>query len=108
MITWKIVGMERNASDGDNSDVIVAVSWRCEALEVYEGANYIGAEFGIVTLDSPSSSFISFSDITEDTAIGWCKADLGSENVSSIEARVSAAAVKCSGQTKTTITGLPW
>ena len=108
MSTWNIISMERASTQGDNSDVVITLSWECTHIIEGEDVNYRGKSFGVATLDSPSSNFVSFSDITEETALSWCKNKLGTDEVSRIEAEVLAFAIKCSGSEKTTVTGVPW
>lgn len=108
MSSWKVKGMERKALEGANQNVIISISWECEHLEVYNGSNYIGRRFGVVSLPSPSDTFIPFTQITEETALFWCKNILGEEVVSAIEDEVHEAAIVCSGQSKATISGMPW
>ena len=108
MSTWKILGMERLTSLGSNENVITTVSWECEQVIEHEGVFYRGARAGTVALDTPSGSFVSFSDITQDTALNWCKNILGQDAVSALETEVDLAAEVCSGRNKSTISGMPW
>lgn len=100
--------MERLSTLNGNEDVVATISWECEQVIEHEGVFYRGARAGTVTLDTPSESFVSFSDITEETALSWCKNILGQDVVSALEIEVDLAAEVCSGRNKSTVTGMPW
>lgn len=100
--------MERLPTLNGNENVVATISWECEHTIEHEGVFYRGARTGTVTLDTPSESFVSFSDITEDTALTWCKNILGQDAVSALETEVDLAAEVCSGRNKSTVAGMPW
>ena len=48
MSTWNIISMERASSQGDNSDVVITLSWECTHIIEGEEANYRGKSFKLV------------------------------------------------------------
>lgn len=60
----------------------------------------------ILTPDPTASDFVTYTDVTESDAIAWVKASLGVDEVSRIEAYLTAQIA----ESKTPITelGVPW
>lgn len=86
-VTWTVVQLERNASD----DGVIVAHWRAsDSEEVGTGddaVNHYGSSYGTsgFTPDPDSESWVDFSDITEEMAVGWVKDSIGEEQVTSIE-----------------------
>ena len=108
--TWSISTLDRQLVDGDRTDVVTTIHWNVTDSETVgegeEAKTYSGRCYGTVGLAAPGDSFTPYSDITEDTAISWCKAVLGDDQVASLEANVANQI----DQQKNPITGegVPW
>ena len=104
--TWSIGTLERQLVDGSHTDVVTVIHWNVTDSEV-DGENiYSGRCYGTVGLAAPGDSFTPYSDITEETAIGWCKAALGDDEVASLEANVANQIDQ--QKNPTTGEGVPW
>lgn len=89
--SWKVVTLDREISNGTVFTVHYTVS--SSRTNPAEGkSDYAASSYGSVgvTADPTSKSFIPYEDLTEENCIDWVKADLGSESVASIEARISS------------------
>ena len=103
---WKINTLERQLVDGERTDVVTVIHWDVTDSETVEGITYSGRCYGTVSLAEPGESFTPYADITEDQAIGWCKAALGEEPVTAYE--TSVANQIALAKNPTTGTGVPW
>jgi hypothetical protein len=65
VITWNIVDIERELSDG----YVFNVSWEAYAQEEDLSAR----AYGIVNLNRPKDGFIPFENLTEEIVISWVK-----------------------------------
>ena len=89
--TWTVVQLERNASD----DGVIVAHWRAsDSEEVGTGddaVSHYGSSFGTSSFspDPKADGFVAFADITEATAIQWCKDSMGEEQVTSLEASIA-------------------
>ena len=90
-VTWTVVQLERNASD----DGVIVAHWRAsDSEEVGSGddaVSHYGSSYGTssFTPDPDADGFLAFADITEATAIQWCKDSMGEEQVTSLEASIA-------------------
>jgi len=90
-VTWTVVQLERNASD----DGVIVAHWRVsDSEEVGSGddaVSHYGSSYGTssFTPDPDADGFLAFADITEATAIQWCKDSMGEEQVTSLEASIA-------------------
>ena len=107
-VTWTVVQLERNSSD----DGVTVAHWRCNDTEVVgtgnDAVSHYGSSYGTCsfTPDADSESWVDFSDITEEMAVGWVKADMGEEAVTALEA--SIAAQIADSKAPAVSTGVPW
>jgi len=67
MVTWKIDDVFVNPQDGERSDVVVTVAWRCAAEQ--DGVTVYNC--GVTSLAPPKDSFVPFSQLTEDMVLNW-------------------------------------
>ena len=104
--TWSISTLERQLVDGEHTDVVTGIHWNVTDSEVDGDNTYSGRCYGTVGLAAPGDSFTPYSDITEETAIGWCKAALGDDEVASLEANVANQIDQ--QKNPTTGEGVPW
>ena len=104
--TWNISTLDRQLVDGERTDVVTVIHWNVTDSEVDGDNTYSGRCYGTVGLAAPGDSFTPYADITEDTAVGWCKAALGDDEVASLEANVANQIDQ--QKNPTTGEGVPW
>tara|TARA_Y100001972_G_scaffold20675_1_gene24320 strand:- start:158 stop:493 length:336 start_codon:yes stop_codon:yes gene_type:complete len=108
--TWSISTLDRQLVDGDRTDVVTVIHWNVTDSETVgegeEAKTYSGRCYGTVGLAAPGDSFTPYADITEETAISWCKAALGDDEVASLEANVANQIDQ--QKNPTTGEGVPW
>ena len=76
---WKVANMERNISDG----VVFTVHYTVTRFKDGEQA---GA-YGSLSFQAPEpDKLIPYADLTEEIVMGWCKDQLGEEQVTKIDA----------------------
>ena len=104
--TWSISTLERQLVDGEHTDVVTVIHWNVTDSEVDGENTYSGRCYGTVGLAEPGDSFTPYADITEETAIGWCKAALGDDQVTAYEDSVANQIAL--EKNPVTGTGVPW
>ena len=104
--TWKINTLDRQLVDGERTDVVTVIHWDVTDSETVEGVTHSGRCYGTVSLAEPGDSFTPYADITEEQAIGWCKAAIGEEQVTAYEDTV-ASQIELS-KNPVSGTGVPW
>ena len=102
MFNWTVSAMDYTVSQDGHTNVVNTVHWRVSK----EDGDHSGSSYGTVGLEAPSGTFVEWDDITEATAVGWAKAALGDEQVSSIEAAIDAQIAEL--VTPTSGTGVSW
>ena len=102
MFNWTVSAMDYTVSQDGHTNVVNTVHWRVSK----EDGDHSGSSYGTVGLEAPGESFVEWDDITETTAVGWAKAALGDEQVSSIEAAIDAQIAEQA--TPTSGTGVSW
>tara|TARA_R110002012_G_scaffold89807_2_gene220017 strand:+ start:372 stop:683 length:312 start_codon:yes stop_codon:yes gene_type:complete len=85
-INWKIADMERQITQGSNSNVVTFLHWVCTANVDDESASSMGK----LKVTLGSGKFVAYENITEEMAIQWAKDGLGSDTVEKIEASVTS------------------
>ena len=104
---WKIAACDRTVSLGGEADVITTVHWDVTDKETVDGVDHYGRLYGSVAINTDDlSSFTAYADVTEDDAIAWAKAALGSDEVTRLETDVAAQIT--ASKTPVTGTGVPW
>lgn len=101
---WEIFDTKYQIADG----LIIKVTYGCTVrLE-----NFIDRIIGHLDLvgDPTAEGYISYTDLTEETILGWVTASLGAEAVSNIEISLqnNVTAQKTAKETETVKSGLPW
>ncbi len=99
--TWSIVNLERHTSDG----IVYTAHYTVNAGD----GIYTAGAYGSIGLEAPAEGdpVIPFSELTEDTVIGWVKERLGGEE--KIAEIHSALADQISEQrSPSKASGLPW
>ena len=100
--TWTVATMDYDATQGDKSNVVTCVHWRCSKTD----GDHSGSSYGTVGLEAPSGTFVEWNDITEATAIGWAKDALGTDEVTAIEAAIDAQIAEKAAPTRGA--GISW
>ena len=109
--TWSIATLDRQVSLDGKADVVTAAHWEVTDFDTVGSGDdeitYSGRVYGTIALDtSDLSSFTPYQDITEEEAISWAKAALGSDEVSQKEKAVADQITEAKTPTKGT--GRPW
>jgi hypothetical protein len=97
--TWAIANMDRQLADG----AVTTIHW---TLSAHDGTYSAGA-YGSIGLEAPDpDAMIPFADLSEETCVGWVKAQFGEEKVAEIEAALQGQL----DQQRQPVTGqgLPW
>ena len=95
-VTWTISTLERNTDDG-----VVVAHWRAsDADGEHSGSSYGTCGF---TPDPDADGYVAYDSLTEETVIGWVKADVDAD---AIEA--SIAAQIADSKAPAISTGVPW
>ncbi len=95
-VTWTISTLERNTDDG-----VVVAHWRAsDADGEHSGSSYGTCGF---TPDADADGYVAYDSLTEETVIGWVKADVDAD---AIEA--SIAAQIADSKAPAISTGVPW
>ena len=95
-VTWTISTLERNTDDG-----VVVAHWRASDGDgEHSGSSYGTCGF---TPDADADGYVAYDSLTEETVIGWVKADVDAD---AIEA--SIAAQIADSKAPAISTGVPW
>ena len=100
--TWTVSTMDYDVSSGGKTNVVTQVHWRCTKTD----GDHTGSSYGSVGLGAVGDSFVEWADITEETAIGWAKDAIGTDEVTAIEAAIDAQITE--SKTPTTGSGVSW
>ena len=106
-VVWTVVQLERNSSD----DGVVVAHWRAnDSEEVGTGDDAVthsGNSYGTCsfTPDVDADGFVSFSDITEEMAVGWVK-DCPQITVDDIETSIAAQIAE--SKAPSIVSEVPW
>tara|TARA_R100000353_G_scaffold29862_2_gene24613 strand:- start:93 stop:407 length:315 start_codon:yes stop_codon:yes gene_type:complete len=102
-VIWNVVSLDATKTVGSLSDVVTTVHWTAKDSD----GDYIGSAYGSVAIaEADSKSFTAYKDITEENAIAWAKAAIGSDEVTAIETRIAAQITEL--KTPTVTSGVPW
>ncbi len=98
--TWNIVSLDRETADG----YVFTAHYTINAAD----ETYKSGAYGSIGFERPET-LVPFSDLTEETVLGWVKAKLNEEDentVSNIEASLQTQLDEQAVPTKAS--GLPW
>ena len=104
--TWSISTLDRQLVDGSHTDVVTVIHWNVSDSAVEAENTYSGRCYGTVSLAEPGDSFTPYADITEADAIAWCKAALGTDQVTAYEDSVASQIELAKNPVNGT--GVPW
>jgi len=102
--TWQIIDTTSKKADG----LITKVTYECRLKSEDDRVSSIGEI--TLTGDSTDSNFVPFSDLTEQTVIGWVQSSLGEDQVTAIETKLQnrISTRKAAKEAETEQRGLPW
>jgi hypothetical protein len=101
---WTVNNLDFYKSHGGKTDVVFNIHWNCADED--ESGN-TGRCYGTVVISTDDlSSFTAYANITETQVVGWVKAALGSDEVTSIEDNVAGQIAEQATPTKGS--GVPW
>ena len=99
-VTWTISTLERNTDDG-----VVVAHWRASDSETVGEVEHSGSSYGTCnfTPDADADGYVAYDSLTEETVIGWVKADVDADAV-----EASIAAQIADSKAPAITTGVPW
>ncbi len=88
---WYTAPVEQGDPPVEYDQVIFSLSWQATDTETDGDVTYFGRDDGSQGLDISdlADGFVSFSDVTEEQAIEWLEAALGTEGVEQIEKNIA-------------------
>jgi hypothetical protein len=96
-VTWKIANLERETEDG----FVFTAHYTVTA----DDGTYTSGAYGSIGFERPDN-LIPFSQLTEETVVGWVKEKFGEEKVTEIEAALQSQIDEQKRPTKAA--GVPW
>jgi len=95
--TWKIGQLDRETADG----YVFTAHYTVNATD----ETYSAGAYGSIGFEKPDT-LVPFADLTEETVVGWVKAQLTAEKVTEVEAALQAQLDE--QKTPTKASGTPW
>jgi hypothetical protein len=95
--TWAIANLERETADG----FVFTAHYTVNAND----GTYSSGAYGSLGFERPDN-LIPFSELTEETVVGWVKEHFGAEKVAEIEAALQAQIDEQRAPSKAS--GVPW
>jgi hypothetical protein len=95
--TWKIANLERETEDG----FVFTAHYTVNA----DDGTYTSGAYGSLGFERPDN-LIPFSQLTEETVVGWVKEKFGEEKVAEIEAALQSQIDEQKHPSKAA--GVPW
>jgi len=99
---WTIASLDYNVSQDGHTNVVHTIHWRVTKTS----GEHTAASYGTVGLEAPGETFVEWTDITAETAVGWAQAALGAEQITNIESHLDAQLAEMA--TPTMGSGTPW
>jgi hypothetical protein len=96
-VTWKIANLERETEDG----FVFTAHYTVTA----DDGTYTSGAYGSIGFERPDN-LIPFSQLTEETVVGWVKEKFGEEKVTEIEAALQSQIDEQKHPSKAA--GVPW
>jgi hypothetical protein len=96
-VTWKIANLERETEDG----FVFTAHYTVNA----DDGTYTSGAYGSIGFERPDN-LIPFSQLTEETVVGWVKEKFGEEKVAEIEAALQSQINEQKHPSKAA--GVPW
>ncbi|MBN31685.1 MAG: hypothetical protein CL845_06795 [Crocinitomicaceae bacterium] len=104
--TWEVTGLKKT-KEGDNEDAVVQTYWTKTGKD---GNNNEGVFNGATPFTSANADpFIAFADLTEETVLGWIKAEADVDG-SSYQEHINAQILKQINEKITPVVeaDMPW
>ena len=107
-VTWKVIQTERETTNNG----ITVCHWTATDSEtvgsgdsavVHTGNSYGSCGFAP---DHTDAGFTAYADVTEEDAIAWVKASMGTEEVTRVETSIATQITE--SKTPTQASGVPW
>ena len=90
--TWTIVNTEYDLTSDHGSNLITTLHWECTDSEDVttdgETVTHRGRVYGSIAIPEPSGDFIPYNSVTHENCVNWCKAVMGTEQVTAYETSV--------------------
>jgi len=102
-MNWSILEMRYILSENGQENVVKEV---LASITKSDEAGNSGRSRRYIALGDPGESFINYSDITEEVAIGWAQSALTAEELTEIEADIDNQIYARANPTHGS--GLPW
>jgi predicted sugar kinase len=102
MTTWKINTLDRDLTQGDNENIITQIHWTASDSDADGNTGSSYGSVGVTLVGTPTP----YADVTEAMAIGFAKAALGEEQVTSIETNIASQIEALANPT--TASGVPF
>jgi hypothetical protein len=96
-VTWKIANLERETEDG----FVFTAHYTVNA----DDGTYTSGAYGSIGFERPDN-LVPFSQLTEETVVGWVKEKFGEEKVAEIEAALQSQIDEQKHPSKAA--GVPW
>lgn len=101
--TWAIENLEYSLFSEGQSNVVNKVHWRLLGTD----GTYTGQVYGVQPMIYDlESSFIPYTNLTEDIVIGWVQNSLGAEQIYQLKLSINSQITTQANPT--TSNGLPW
>lgn len=71
MITWQIDAMQCKVQEGDLTNVVFQVHWRCSGTQVEGDKTYSASVYSTCSLPAPEGQFTEYADLTKEQVLGW-------------------------------------
>jgi len=101
-VTWTIGTMDRELTQGDNSNIVTNLHWRASDADADGNTGSAYGTVGVTLVGTPTP----YADVTEADAIGWAKDALGADEIASIEAGIASQIDAMANPT--TASGVSW
>jgi predicted sugar kinase len=102
MTTWKINSFDRDLTQGSNENIITTIHWTASDSDADGNTGSSYGSVGVTLVGTPTA----YADVTEAMAIGFAKAALGEEQVTSIEESIASQIEALANPT--TASGVPF
>tara|TARA_A100001015_G_scaffold302653_1_gene391124 strand:+ start:442 stop:777 length:336 start_codon:yes stop_codon:yes gene_type:complete len=90
--TWTITSTQYDIKGSKGDNQITTLHWECTDSEDVttdgETVTHSGRVYGSIGIPEPSGTFIEYAKVTHDNCVAWCKAIIGSDQVTAYETSV--------------------
>ena len=100
--TWTITSTQYDIKGSKGDNQITTLHWECTD----EDGEHRGRVYGSIAIPEPSGTFIEYAKVTHENCVAWCKAIIGSDQVTAYETSVQNQ-INLS-KTPTQGSGKPW